>query len=433
VLEARYVGNRAMDLWHQYSINETDVLQNGFLNEFNLAEQNLIANKAAGRGNTFAYFGTGTGTSPLPTIFGLFQGKPTSQANDQTLYTSTLFSNSSFTNTLNPALPSALSFAATVLNNPKTFLANQAAAGIPANFFVVNPNISSNAIGGGSFVVDNSGRSYYDAFVIELRRRLAHGLLIQGSYTFSRSMSNEFANSSAVFANYVSLQNPNLNRAISPFDIRHGLKMDYIYELPFGKGQRFLDTSSSVVDRLIGGWALNGTVRIQSGTPFNLGNVQLVGMTKQDLQDAIQIRKDPSGVVFWLPSDIIQNTVNAFNGNFSPTGRYIAPANMNAAVAFPGQVGFPELIVYGPRFVRFDTSFVKKTKINERLNVEFRAELLDAFNNSNIRVTSPTGVASAINGEASATFGQTTNAYNDLNGTNDPGGRIIQFVLRINF
>ena len=187
------------------------------------------------------------------------------------------------------------------------------------------------------------------------------------------------------------------------------------------------------MDHFISGWALNGTARIQSGTPFALGNVQLVGMNVADLQDAVHIRKDPSGVVFFLPPDIIQNTVAAFNGTFSPTGRYIAPANMNAAIAFPGSVGFPNLILYGPRFVRFDVSFVKKTKITERINFEFRAELLDAFNNSDIRVTSATSVASSVGGEASATFGRTTNAYQDLNGTNDPGGRVIQFVARINF
>jgi hypothetical protein len=227
---------------------------------------------------------------------------------------------------------------------------------------------------------------------------------------------------------------------VSPFDISHALKANFIYEFPIGKGQRFLDTGNGIVDHLVSGWSFNGTTRIQSGTALSLGNVQLVGMTRQELQDEIAVRHGAvtangitSGVVTYLPPDIIQNTINAFNGVFAPTGRYIAPANMNAAVPFAGAVGFPNLILYGPHFVRFDLSFVKKTKITERVNLEFRTELLDAFNNSNIRVTSPNNDVGAVGGLGSSTFGQTTFAYQDLSTTNDPGGRLIQFVLRVNF
>ena len=79
VVEFRYVGNRAMDLWRQYSINETNIVQNGFLTEFNNAENNLILNKAAGFGSTFAKT-TVPGTVALPIILGLFQGLPASAA-----------------------------------------------------------------------------------------------------------------------------------------------------------------------------------------------------------------------------------------------------------------------------------------------------------------------------------------------------------------
>ncbi len=317
VVEFRYVGNRGMDLWRRYSINETDVQTNGFLNEFNLAKQNLIANNAAGgaRAGSFAYFGQNSGTSPLPVILGWFGGVNANQANDPSRYTSGLFKNATFINTLNPALPSAIGFANTILANPALFLANGAAAGIPANYFVANPGISSNAIGGGSFIVDNSNRSYYDAFVIELRRRMSRGLLFDGSYVISKSMANNFADS-PLTANFVSLHDKGLDRGLSPLNINHALKASFIYELPIGKGQRFLDSASPVVDRLAGGWSVTGTMRVQSGTPFSLGNVQLVGMTRQELQDAVRIQHGvatanglTSPVVFWLPSDIIQNTI----------------------------------------------------------------------------------------------------------------------------
>jgi len=461
VVEFRYVANRAMDLWRQYSINETNIVENGFLSEFKLAQNNLAANVAAGKGNTFAFTGA-PGTSPLPIIFGLFVGgcpapatpacpNPAAKFNDPANYTSPFFANSTFRARLNPLIPNALGFANTILGNPGLFLANQAAAGLPANLFVANPGVSSDAIGGGSFIVDNSNRSYYDALVIEVRRRLAHGLLFQGSYTFSKTLSNSYSNDSAVFKRFISLHNPGLDRGISPFDVAHAVKANFIYELPVGKGRRFLDGANGVVDRVVGGWSFNGTVRIQSGTPFSLGNVQLVGMSRQELQHEVGIRHDvirnlttgqpvldpvtgrPTAVVLYLPFDIIQNSFRASSGNAPATGRYIAPANLGQALAFPGQRGFSNLVLHGPAFKKFDLSFVKKTKITERVNFEFRAELLDAFNNSNLRVTPATTTVGTVTGIASQAFGQTTNAFADLNGSNDPGGRLIQFVARINF
>ena len=60
--------------------NEINIVENGFLNEFKLAQANLQANIAAGRGTTFRYFGPGTDTSPLPIYLAYFSGTPTSQA-----------------------------------------------------------------------------------------------------------------------------------------------------------------------------------------------------------------------------------------------------------------------------------------------------------------------------------------------------------------
>src|SRR6185369_840264 len=66
VVEASYVGTRGRNLWRRYGLNEVNILENGFLSEFRQAQANLLANQNAGRGNTFAFFGNGTGTQPLP-------------------------------------------------------------------------------------------------------------------------------------------------------------------------------------------------------------------------------------------------------------------------------------------------------------------------------------------------------------------------------
>jgi len=435
-LEIRYVGNHGTKLWRQYNINEINTLAalNGggtFFDEFKIAQANLIANNAAGgtRAGSFAYFGTAD-TKPLPIIAGFFNGVPAAQAGNSALYTSANFKNTTFTNLLNPTLPNAITFANTIYGNPATFSANAALAGIPRNFFVANPDVGTN----GSFLVDNSGATTYNSLVVELRRRLAKGLLVQGSYAFGKSLTNMFVSSSAVAINYNSLRAPGNDKTVSPFGITHGFKADWIYELPIGKGQALLGGASGWTDRLIGGWAFHGTTRIQSGSPVSFSNVNLVNMTVGDLRGLVKVRKE-ANQVFYLPQDVIDNTRKAFGtlaGTPDPNAKYIAPANYNNPVAFNGQSGFSRVVIYGPSFARFDLSLVKKTKITERVNFEFRAEFLNAFNNINFLLNDPGSDVTAL-GVGGTTFGQVTSAYRDTSTTNDPGGRLIQIVGRINF
>jgi Carboxypeptidase regulatory-like domain/TonB dependent receptor len=443
VFEARYVGTRGKRLQHQYDFNETNVLENGFIDEFRLARQNFLANIAAGRGANFRYFGPNTGTAPLPVIFGLITGQPTTNAGNcnsvatcNTLYSNALFANTVFTNQLAANAPSAIGFANVFIANPATFPASRfTSAGVPRNFFIVNPDAR-----GGVFTVDNSGASWYDGMTLELRRRMADGLLLQGSYTWSKSQSLGYSSSSVLAWQPRTLRDLSLDKTAAPFDIRHAFKMNYIYELPFGRGKKWLDGIHGFLDGFVGGWELHGTARIQSGSPVNLGNVQLVGMTRDELQDAVEIRKDPNKTIFWLPQDIIDNTIRAFNVTNTgfalgtPTGRYISPANSNGCIqAFSGQCGFAHLVIYGPRFVRYDMSVVKKVRFTENTNLEMRAEFLNLPNAINFMIGSAANDVNTVTNFGSQAFGQTTQAYQDLSTTNDPGGRLIQLVVRFNF
>ena len=65
--------------------------------------------------------------------------------------------------------------------------------------------------------------------------------------------------------------------------------------------------------------------------------------------------------------------------------------------------------------------------------MELRAEFLNAFNNINFKIGSQTAADTSITNFSGDTFGQTANAYQDLSTTNDPGGRVGQLVIRINF
>ena len=116
---------------------------------------------------------------------------------------------------------------------------------------------------------------------------------------------------------------------------------------------------------------------------------------------------------------------------------------MSDGVAFLDGRAFPRLALTGLALLwlagcssdvtRFDMSIVKKTRISERVNVELRGEFLNAFNNINFLVGNPNNDTNTATNFSSATFGQVTQAYNDQSTTYDPGGRLIQFVMRINF
>lgn len=452
VIEARYVGNRAHKLTRLWFLNEVNTIENGFASEFRLAQANLIANNnfrdpvsgLATRAGSFAYFGVGTGTSPLPIFLAYLNAQPFANAGNAALYTSANFANTAITNNMTGVAPSVTGVAGT-LSGSAGLRAQAITAGLARNFFVVNPDVP-----GGVFTIDNGAMSSYDALQIEVRRRLSKGLLVSANYVFAKSISDLQASSSIAQSNYTTIRHPNFNKALSPFDITQSFKGDFIYELPVGKGKWLFGGVGKKMNWLAGGWAVNGTFRIQSGSPFNLGNVQLVNMTRQELQSLVSIRKT-SVAVFFLPQSVIDNTIKAFNVNPAnatslttgyasagapdPSAKFIAPAGFgNCQFRFGGECGFSNLILKGPRFTRFDLSLAKKVVFSENKNLEIRAEFLNAFNNINFKVGSFASDVTSLSGTLGASnFGQTTVAYQDTSTTTDPGGRLVQFVLRLNF
>ncbi len=97
--------------------------------------------------------------------------------------------------------------------------------------------------------------------------------------------------------------------------------------------------------------------------------------------------------------------------------------------------------VTGPKITTFDLSIVKRITLYGHTNFEFRAEMLNAFNNINFTAVVPTNnnnstpnvPGSNSTGYSSATFEQITAAQRDVNNTQNPGGRLMQFVFRVTF
>jgi hypothetical protein len=431
VFEARYVGTRNLRGWTTYNLNsvENNIAENGLLAEFKLAQANLAANIAAGRGSNFRYAGPNTGTSPLPITLAYFSGRPASQAGTAANYSSTNFASTTFVNTLarnNPVVCCSTTLSYTgLLDNNATFRANALTAGLPANFMLTNPGLR-----GGANFTGNGGYTRYDALQLEVRRRLTAGLSVQANYQWA----NAFESSR------VSFRAPRVN-VMDTNTLRHAFKVSWGYELPFGRGKALLSNVGNVLDRVVGGWEFYGSGRIQSGQLYDFGNVNLVGLTTKDLNDVFKLRFDDAAkIVYMLPQDIIDNTIRAFNASATsatgygtlgvPTGRYIAPANTTACLqVFSGQCAPQNVFVTGPKFTRYDLSVKKQIRITEKTNFELRAEFLNAFNHINF--FNPTATANIT--PSNLQFMQVTTAYTDSSNTNDPGGRLVQIVARFNF
>jgi hypothetical protein len=443
-VEVRYVGTLGRNQWSELNYNERNVVENGFLDEFKKAMVNLQANNAAGgnRAGSFAYFGPGSGTNPLPIYLAYLNGRR--DADNAAAYTggTATWTNTTLAGRLvatnpNPNFVSATTVSASAatirnsnaagdLDNNLTFRNNALAAGLPANFFVVNPDAST------VNVTDSGAFSSYHALQMEVRRRLTRGLQANASYQYALEEGSSFLGW-------------HFGRSSVPSNasVRHAIKMQWDWALPLGRGERFGGNAGSILNGVIGGWQFNGVGRIQARTT-NFGNVRLVGMTKKELQKMYKwdVRVDPATglkTVYTMPDDVILNTRRAFSVSSTsltgysdlgvPEGRYFAPANSATCIQIKaGDCAPQSLVLVAPFFSRFDIGVTKRFPIAGRVNFELRADVLNVFDNINFNVTD----GSRTPGTAATIF-QTTSAYTDLSNVFDPGGRLGQLVFRLNW
>lgn len=421
--EVRYVGNKNLYNWAEENWNERVIYENGFLDEFRAAQRNLEINVANGL-NTFAFTGL-PGTAPLPFHLAYLTGR--ADATNPAAYNATggaNFASQTFINRLSPLNPSP--YGAIGALDTTAFRANALNAGLARNFMVLNPQAL-----GGVFVVQDKNWTRFNSLQVELRRRLAQGLLVSANYTYGvKSVSS-----------LQSLRFPRIE--VDASDDRmapHVFKMNWHYEVPFGRGRRFGGNMHPVLDALIGNWEYSGNGRVQADR-FRMVGVRLVGMTEDELRKEFKIRieKTAAGVtqVFSFPEDIRVNTWAAFSVDPTtptgysiargvPTGRYLAPSSTPDCMAiFRGDCNAPDINLNGPLFSRWDMRIKKRFPFGRRVNAEIMMEMLNVFDTINFNHS--TNFNNAEN-----TF-RVTSAYTDINTTFDPGGRIGQLVWRINW
>ncbi|HYY73134.1 MAG TPA: hypothetical protein VE778_06035, partial [Candidatus Bathyarchaeia archaeon] len=244
--------------------------------------------------------------------------------------------------------------------------------------------------------VTSGAGSNYNAVILELNRRLSHGLQLISSYTYSKSIDENSLNTQGVILQ----DSTNLlgNRGLSDFNVRHRGVVSGFYELPF-HGNR--------LNRLISGWEVGTIVQAQTGNPLNLvtgitsftgtanlgalrpdplAPVTATGNPAQWFSNAV-VCENYSGPLPASPAPALPACSSTPNAAFTvPCTFSNVPTSSNTYPVMSNTCHFGNLgrnALTGPRFVNTDLSLVKNTKLTERMNLQFRAEAFDVFNHPN--------------------------------------------------
>ncbi len=253
---------------------------------------------------------------------------------------------------------------------------------------------------------DHSGHSTYHAGMVRFEKRYSGGLQFQTSYVFSKILTD--ADSYWIGGQAMDHFNRGLEKSIGQFDVTHNFKIGTVYDLPFGKGKRFLG-SNRAASLIVGNWRVSGIAYYSSGLPLGLGTSNSLPLFSGSLRPIISTYDGWQG--------------STKNGKFDPfVDRFTQPNTF-----FPAQPAntFGNQTRYNPNFRQFgnyneNISISKTFPIKEQVRLDFRAEAFNAFN----RVRFGTGSLQLQSNQ----FGQLTGSGDLLNSP-----RSMQMALKLYF
>ncbi len=246
------------------------------------------------------------------------------------------------------------------------------------------------------------GFGNYHGATAKWEKRYSNGLTYMASYTFGHALatSGTTLSGSTGFGNK-NPRNLSLNYTNAAWDIRHSFVSNFLYDLPFGRGRKFLSNANRAADALIGGWQINGILTFRTGPPFTLRTDRCIGSFNSCFPDLVA-GQDPNA---------------APSGGRRPEQWFnTAAVLLNPTPGTNGNLGLQTNYAPGQRNV--DLSLFKAIRITERFNAQFRAE---AFNIANTPQWGTPG-----NNVQNADFGR-------INGTQAGSERRLQMALRIMF
>jgi hypothetical protein len=258
----------------------------------------------------------------------------------------------------------------------------------------------------------NDANDNFNALQVSLKRRLTNGLLWQTQYMWSHGITD----ASIGAGESVSFQNMSCracDRSSSPYDVRHTVTSNAIYQLPFGPGRRFLN-QRTLMSSIFGGWELSGIETARTGQPID---ITLTRPTSA-LPDGNNANQRPNlvpGVPLYPANQTIDNWLN--------------PAAF--AIPAPGTWGnLGRYAARGPGVFELDSALQKKFLLTERVGLNFRAEVFNLFNRA--IYANPSSNLGSDPLSPPASFGRITSLLNTgAVGTGTP--REFQFAVRLDF
>src|SRR5262245_534260 len=291
------------------------------------------------------------------------------------------------------------------------------------NGFCPGPAVSNNMFFhpqyGAFGALTSIGTSDYHAFQTSFRKRFSNDLTFDFNYTLSHSfdIASGLEPDGSTIAGAALILNPldlKVNRANSDFDVRHLINANYIYNLPFGKGQKLLSNLGSVPNLILGGWQTTGIFRwntgLPAGEPFDDGRWATNWNVQSSARQIRTLRAQPTRT----------GDPNLF---VDPEGAYTSYRN-----PYPGEIG-DRNVLRDPRYFAFDFGLYKRFALPwEGKSVVFRWEVFNLTNTQHF--TDVIGLGVGIDPYLTPTdtpldFGK----FNSIQGS----PRQMQFALRIEF
>jgi hypothetical protein len=243
----------------------------------------------------------------------------------------------------------------------------------------------------------------YNGLQISLQRRIRHGFSIMANYTLSRA-TDDLPESAAVNSGLVPptipWNMPNFHRleyGPSDWDHTNILAVSYLWKIPT------IDQSNGLANAVLGGWETTGIISAESGGPFTVYAGRDISQTNLNV-DRANVTGDPYGgnACASVPDTACKNWLNPASFSLPATGTF--------GDATKGEFR-------GPGFFNFDAGIYKNIPIHNQVQMQFRSEFFNAFNNTEF-----TNPHTTVTGNAFGAIRATAN-----------GPRVIQFALKLSF
>jgi hypothetical protein len=410
-VDLRYVANKGTKLLRGVTVNEVNVFESGILQAFNAVQaggESVLLDRI--------FNGVNLGTGCV--VDGSTVRAGACLRNNSN--TRTFFAQGNvgaFANYLNTT---------TNYGPAGSLLTN---GGLPANYIVANPQFLHSRVTG------NFANSTYHSMQFDVTKRFAQGWTLQSNVTWSKALGEEEGAGQEMNDNYRNGRNRAIDKRLLSFHRDFVFRNSGTWELPFGPGQLLLRSSGGILARIVEQWQLGGIFNMFSGQPVSFGsnvssfNAETDGTPNQlgDLPRTGVVTRVADGVVFFpslsqVADPLVAGITNAQGLQARSTLRAIVDSSGRLVMAnpAPGQVGtMGYRTVNGPGSFGLDVNLVKRVRIGEGKNFEFRVDAIDVLNTPHFEA--PTTDNLGIN---TNTFGRITSAT---------GNRLVVLNARISF